>query len=130
MLPFAAATVHDVFNLISVVVFLPLEILFHPLEKAGLALAGLFAGGGGVELGGFNFLKAVTSPTVDFFKGMAAVLPDPWSGIALILVGIVLILFSITYIGRLLKKHGIDRCGFLPLTGHAEVKVVEGTGSI
>ena len=32
---FSAATVHDFFNLLSVVIFLPLEMSFHILEKMG-----------------------------------------------------------------------------------------------
>ncbi|MEM9623453.1 MAG: Na/Pi cotransporter family protein, partial [Pseudomonadota bacterium] len=30
---FQAATVHDFFNLFSILIFLPIEIMFHPLER-------------------------------------------------------------------------------------------------
>ncbi|NJN46565.1 MAG: Na/Pi cotransporter family protein, partial [Candidatus Competibacteraceae bacterium] len=36
---FAAATIHDFFNLISVVIFLPLEIMFGFLQKTGAYIA-------------------------------------------------------------------------------------------
>ncbi len=39
---FAAATIHDFFNLISVIIFLPLELATRFLEKAGLFLAKFF----------------------------------------------------------------------------------------
>jgi len=39
---FSAATVHDFFNLLSVVIFLPLEIAFGLLEKVGKFLAAPF----------------------------------------------------------------------------------------
>ncbi len=36
---FSAATVHDSFNLLAVAILLPIELLFHPLEKASAAIA-------------------------------------------------------------------------------------------
>ena len=33
---FAAATVHDFFNIFTILVLLPLEILFHPIKKSAL----------------------------------------------------------------------------------------------
>ena len=39
---FAAATVHDWFNLLAIVIFLPLEIFFGYLEKASYMLAHMF----------------------------------------------------------------------------------------
>ncbi|KAG1703411.1 hypothetical protein DVH05_007359 [Phytophthora capsici] len=36
----AAATVHDMYNIWSVVVMLPIEEIFHPLENMSLAMAG------------------------------------------------------------------------------------------
>lgn len=32
---FQAATVHDFFNLYSIFIFPPIEVIFHPLEKLG-----------------------------------------------------------------------------------------------
>lgn len=106
---FAAATVHDVFNLLSVVIFLPLEMAFAPLEKAGLALAGLFRGGGGVDLAGFSVVKAMTQPTVELFQGITGTLPLPWSGVALAVIGVGLIFVSITAIGGLLRQLMVGR---------------------
>ena len=51
---FAAATIHDFFNLWSVVIFLPLEIAFHPLEQLGGWLARGMLGGSAVEMSDFN----------------------------------------------------------------------------
>ncbi|KAF0705749.1 hypothetical protein As57867_005665, partial [Aphanomyces stellatus] len=36
----AAATVHDMYNIWSVIVMFPIELLFHPLELMSLAMAG------------------------------------------------------------------------------------------
>ncbi|MDJ0706002.1 MAG: Na/Pi symporter [Leptolyngbyaceae cyanobacterium MO_188.B28] len=106
---FAAATVHDFFNLLSVLLFLPLEILLHPLEKLGLFFAGLFVGGDSISIQDFNIVKAVTRPLVEWVKHGTEIFPHPFSGIALICIGIVLIFLSILYVGKLLKALMVGR---------------------
>lgn len=106
---FAAATVHDYFNLLSVVIFLPLEIAFGFLEKAGYLMAEMLVGGESMSVKSFNFVKAATAPVTDVFKEAAHVLPGPFDGIALIVVGIALIFVSILFIGKLLKSLMIGR---------------------
>ncbi|MEO0682173.1 MAG: Na/Pi symporter, partial [Pseudomonadota bacterium] len=101
---FSAATVHDFFNLLSVVIFLPLEILFSPLETIGKTLAAPFYGGPDASVKGFNFVKAATAPVTDAIKSPLLSLGDTVGGILLIAVGIGLIFVSINYVGKLLKK--------------------------
>lgn len=99
---FSAATVHDFFNLFSVLIFLPLEMAFGILEKIGSAMAGVFT----VEdasMGGFNFVKAATKPVVNTVKGFVEPFGDSVGGAVLIVVGIVLIFVSIHFVGKLLK---------------------------
>ena len=101
---FAAATVHEFFNLLSVIIFLPLEILFHPLERMGLAIANAVAGGGSLSIKNLNVVKAATAPLVNGFKAVTHVLPAPFDGVLLILLGIGLIFLTITFVGKLLKS--------------------------
>ncbi len=101
---FSAATVHDFFNLLSVLIFLPLEVAFGILEKAGAWLTSLFYGAGDTSMSGLNFVKAATAPVVNTFKGATHTLGDQVGGITLIILGIVLIFIAITYVGKLLKK--------------------------
>lgn len=101
---FAAATVHDFFNLLSVVIFLPLEIAFGLLEKLGSLLSALFYNSADASIGGMNFVKAATSPVVNGIKGSVAGFGDQIGGAFLILIGICLIFLSITLVGRLLKQ--------------------------
>jgi len=68
---FSAATVHDFFNLLSVVIFLPLEMAFGLLEKLGAWLSSLFFGSGDASIKGFNFVKAATAPLVNTAKDVA-----------------------------------------------------------
>ncbi|NET37872.1 MAG: Na/Pi cotransporter family protein [Cyanothece sp. SIO1E1] len=106
---FAAATVHDCFNLLGVVIGLPLEILFHPLEKMGLFLANALVGSSPISLKDLNGLRIVTKPAVDVFKQATQFSPAPFNGIWLILLGISLILLTITVIGKLLKVLMVGR---------------------
>lgn len=101
---FSAATVHDFFNLLSVLIFLPLEVAFGILENAGAWLTSLFYGAGDTSMSGLNFVKAATAPVVNTFKGATQTLGDQVGGITLIILGIVLIFIAITYVGKLLKK--------------------------
>jgi len=41
---FPAAIVHDIFNILSVMVFLPIEIFFHPIERTSLFLTDFLLG--------------------------------------------------------------------------------------
>ena len=101
---FSAATVHDFFNLLSVVIFLPLEIMFGVLEKLGSLLASPFYSSGNASMSGMNFVKSATAPVVKTAKSVVSSFSDQVGGILLIAIGIVLIFISITLVGKLLKK--------------------------
>ncbi|NCJ05165.1 Na/Pi cotransporter family protein [Synechococcales cyanobacterium C] len=101
---FAAATVLDMFNLLAVLIFLPLEILFHPLERLSLATAGLFLSDESLSMKGFNFIGAATAPAAQLITGSTGFLPTPFDGILQIILGILLIFFSIYFVGKLLKR--------------------------
>jgi sodium-dependent phosphate cotransporter len=83
---FPAAVVHDIFNILSVLVLLPLEATFHPLERASALLARVFTG-----VGGFTFaspLKVATEPCAAFVSRLSGGLP------AVVLVVSLVLLFS------------------------------------
>lgn len=101
---FSAATVHDFFNLLSVAIFLPLEIAFGLLEKIGGWLSSLFYGAGDTSMSGLNFVKTATAPVVDSFKQVAGSFGNELGGALLIVFGILLIFVAITLVGKLLKK--------------------------
>ena len=106
---FASATVHDFFNVMAVAIFLPIEILFHPLEKIGGYFAGLLVGGENVSVKGFNFIKPATKPVIDFFADTSAIISENAQYIILIIFGIAIIFLAITLIGKLLKKLMVGR---------------------
>jgi len=101
---FSAATIHDFFNILSVVIFLPLEIAFGLLERFGSWLSGFFYGSGDASIKSFNFVKAATKPVVGTLKDIAKSMGEQIGGILLVGFGIALIFAAITLIGKLLRK--------------------------
>jgi sodium-dependent phosphate cotransporter len=107
---FSAATVHDFFNLICVVIFLPLELMFGVLEKISHYFAGLLVGGESLSVKSLNFIKPITKPVIGEFKtALSSVFPETFAAVAMILFGVVLIFVAITMIGRLLKHAMVGR---------------------
>ncbi|WP_440056389.1 Na/Pi symporter (plasmid) [Pseudoalteromonas sp. T1lg65] len=101
---FSASTVHDFFNLLAVAIFLPLEILFGILEKLAASLSHLFIGDTDLSLKGYNFIKPIVKPTVNVVKDAVSFLDNTAAGVAMVVVGILMILFAVTYLGKLLKQ--------------------------
>ncbi len=106
---FTAATVHDFFNLICVVLFLPLEIMFGIFEKASAWLANLLVGADSMSIKGFNFIKPITKPVISEVKELLLFLPEKAAAITLIVMGVVLIFVAITVIGRILRRLMVGR---------------------
>lgn len=106
---FAAATVHDFFNLICVVIFLPLELMFGLLEKISLYVTQFLIGGDSLSLKGFNFIKPITKPVINELKDILHVFPDKMGAAVLIGLGILSIFIAITLIGKLLKQAMVGR---------------------
>ena len=101
---FAAATIHDFFNLLSVLIFLPLEIMFGFLEKIGAFLSTLLVGGDSMSMKGFNFIKPLVQPPISFLEDTVfSIMPTTLSGVLMIILGIVTIFLVITVMGKLLK---------------------------
>lgn len=123
---FAAATVHDFFNILIVLIFLPLEIAFGFLDKIGAFLANFLIGGDAVSVQGLNFIKPIVKPPVGFLQDTVLVmLPQAFAGTLMVVLGIVLIVLVITFLGKLLKLLMVGRAkkilhsavGHGPVTG-------------
>lgn len=106
---FSAATVHDFFNLMAVMIFLPLEMMFGFLEKIATATAHLFVDTANVSMKEFNFMKALTKPGVNFVSDLVSFVPGKMVGIAMVVAGVAIILFSVTFLGKVLKKVLVGR---------------------
>lgn len=100
---FAAATVHDSFNLFAVAVILPIEILFRPLERLSAMFAQLIYSDASVSMSDVNFMKTLLSPASQALNLLTSWLPGVFAGVALIIIGIGLILFVVSRIGMILR---------------------------
>ncbi|UZJ42147.1 Na/Pi symporter [Prosthecochloris sp. SCSIO W1101] len=101
---YAAATIHDFFNLLCVAIFLPLEMLTGYLSKAGFFLGGLFVGKESMSIKGFNFIKPIVKPAVSMVEDfLQSFLPQITAGFIMIMIGVVFIVAVITVLSRLLK---------------------------
>ncbi len=108
---FSAATVHDFFNVMGVLIFLPLEIAFGMLEKLSGMLSNLLVGGDSLSLKSLNFIKPITKPIIsNVADGLAVISSASWvPGVVMILLGIGIIFFAITMIGKTLKQLMVGR---------------------
>ena len=111
---FAAATVHDFFNLLAVAIFLPLEMAFGLLERLSTSLAGVASGtDGGIVatiFGGLGtVVKGATQPLANLIEDSLSFLPDVWHGVLMIVIAVALIMLVINFIGKLLKVLMVGR---------------------
>ena len=106
---FAAATVHDFFNILAVIVFLPLELATGYLSSAASWITEQVIGSSGVE---FNSpLKAAVKMPAgwvkDLLSGVGA--GGNWMGGLMILIGLVFIFLALAYITRNMRLLVADR---------------------
>ncbi|HAZ56596.1 MAG TPA: sodium dependent phosphate transporter [Acidimicrobiaceae bacterium] len=106
---FAAATVHDFFNILAVIVFLPLELATGYLSSTAGWITEQVIGSSGAE---FNSpLKAAVKMPAgwvkDLLSGVGA--GGNWMGGLMILIGLVFIFLALAYITRNMRLLVADR---------------------
>lgn len=104
----SAAMVHDIFNILCVVVFLSLELSTGFLESSATWLAGNFA-----DIGGLKYvspLKAATKPVATFLGVQAEYLfGKQWGGIALVVFALVILFSSLMGMVRIMRSATLAR---------------------
>jgi sodium-dependent phosphate cotransporter len=93
---FAAATVHDFFNVLAVLVLFPVEITTHILEKSASTLANAFVGVGGIKF--LSPLKAITKPVIDLIVKQISL---PY---VIIIVALAALFFSLVQMVKIMKS--------------------------
>lgn len=104
---FSAATVHDSFNVFAVILILPIELIFHPLENASLWIAESFSSdvaAAEVGISSFNFISFAISPLVNMLMWSSSLIPGIWQGLVLITIGVGMILLVVHGIGKILRE--------------------------
>ena len=106
---FAGATMHDFFNLLTVIVLLPVEIFTGALHHAAAALAGM------LDIGGVDYDSPVKAFIGTLAKGIQDVITGPFglerwgAAIAMIVAALILIMISLTWITRIMRSLVADR---------------------
>lgn len=107
---FAASTVHDMFNLLSVVVILPIQMATGFLGRISEALVGSFQ-----NIGGFQFTSPLKTATKPVAKGLlSAIESTGFIGENIVpiigcILGLALLLMALRYIVNLLKSLVLGR---------------------
>ena len=101
-----AATVHDFFNFLAVLIFLPLELTTHLLSRLAQQAAGLFTGSTLSQPTALGLFKDGVKAPSDLLKSelLGLGVGEFWVGLFLTLVGVALIVVAITSLSRLLKR--------------------------
>ncbi|MFQ5769987.1 MAG: Na/Pi symporter [bacterium] len=93
---FAASTVHDFFNLISVFILFPLQLTTNFLGISAGALANLFQAFGGLKT--VSPIKLVTKPVIKVIDDLTG-----GSGVIILILSLVILFFSLRYLTVVLK---------------------------
>jgi solute carrier family 34 (sodium-dependent phosphate cotransporter) len=107
---FGGAVVHDFFNIYSVALLLPLELMFHPIQKSAIWLTNLFATAGGAKF--TSPLKIIIKPAVhgiqDFFSGGLG-LGETGTGVAMMILAVVVLVASLLYLVKTMRVIIVER---------------------
>ena len=102
---FAAATIHDFFNILSVLVLFPLEVFTGVLEKLATGISSFLYGG----FSGISYhspVKAALKPlvkSIEHFVMHTLGVSGSWAGIAIMIIGAVTIIASLALIVKIMN---------------------------
>jgi sodium-dependent phosphate cotransporter len=100
---FAGATVHDFFNICTIIVFFPLELKFRFIQKSAFFLTTVFQGAGGVTF--TSPFKLAINPAVKSFKLFlmkTLSLPEMAAGVIMLIVAVIVVIASLVYLIKIL----------------------------
>ena len=104
---FAGATMHDFFNLIALLIFLPLELLTGFLEKGAIALTGILAtdaaAGGSYKSPIKAFFGGIAKSITAFITDVLSLSGWPAAALAL-LIALGMIVVSLMFITKIMRR--------------------------
>lgn len=98
---FAAATVHDFFNIFTVLVLFPIEVLFHPIQTCATMLSSTLFGFAGVSM--MSPLKVIVKPVTNQLQTL---LPF---GLPLLVLAMVLLFAALSQMVRVMRRLVLTR---------------------
>ncbi len=100
---FAAATVHDFYNLLGLLIVFPLEVTLHPLARASVWLASQIPSGSGGSVS-LPTLTAAFWPTRWLLRAGAEALPAPWDTLVCMGGSLAALMVGVTLLSGLLRQ--------------------------
>ena len=105
-----ASTVHDFYNWLALLIFFPIELIWHPLQRISGALTDALYGTGWLpNPAHFNVIRAVTRPVEHAVIQATSHLGSTLGPVLTIVIGAGLILLAVRYLGKLLKVLMVGR---------------------
>jgi sodium-dependent phosphate cotransporter len=105
-----ASTIHDFYNWLALLIFFPIELIWHPLEHWSKSLTDALYGSGWLpNPAHFNFIHYATRPLVNGVLRVTSHLNDTLGPLFTIVIGALLILAAVRYLGKLLKLLMVGR---------------------
>ena len=105
-----ASTIHDFFNMLALLIFFPLELIFHPLARISGWLTDLLYGSSLPDPSNMNVIRWLTRPVVTLVVDVVGGIGSQYLGaILFVLVGIAMIFFAIRLLSTLLKDLMVGR---------------------
>ncbi len=100
---FSAAVVHDFFNVMMVLLFLPLELTTHFLYKTATRMAGIFSSSSSVEF--HSPIKLIVKTVVKSLEKIFHSISNNniLDGTLLLIFSVILLFFTLSYIVKLMK---------------------------
>lgn len=93
----SGATVHDFFNILAVIILLPIEIIFHPLKFCATGMSAAFEEVGGLKA--VSPLKLITHPVTGYLKeNLSVYFSDHQMSIIFIILGLFILFISLKVI--------------------------------
>jgi sodium-dependent phosphate cotransporter len=107
---FAGAVVHDFFNIFTVLVFFPIELNFHLIQKLALLLTKVFEGAGGASI--TSPLGVVLDPAVHLverlFIGVLG-FHDIVAGVIMLVIALAMMFSALLFLVKVMKSLIIGR---------------------
>ena len=104
---FAAASVHDFFNVMAVLILFPLELATGFLRRSALYLAGFLTGGEAVTFA--SPVKQVVKPTIRAIVGVVESVAGDHAAIFVALLGLLMLLASLYVLVKITKALALGR---------------------
>jgi len=102
---YASSTMHDIFNVMTVVILFPIEMATRFLEKSAIFLASFLEHSGGFQI--TSPFKVMVRPAVNFVDSLlinSFNIPEKIAGSFMLAISFVMLIISLLFMAKIMKK--------------------------